>query len=276
MFKNTVFSAVIIIFLLPVILIGQEDTTYVKGQVIIKVASPFSAIETINNIVETEQSWFNSLAQQYQINELKHIFNSNQYKNRQYYLAFFPEIYSVEEIVNSFSLEQQVELAIPNSIVELTGVPNDPFYNLQWALTKIKADSAWDIESGNSSVIIGITDSGTDLGDLFGRSPHPDLYGNLWNDNGSFGHNVVDTLLLPHDGFGHGTHVAGIAAAVTNNDTGICGIAGGGFGGDEGVQIMTVKCLNDLGRGYLSTVSEAVHWAADPDDNPATLDGAHV
>lgn len=255
---------------------AQEDTTYVAGQVIIKVETPFSTIGTESGIVVTEQSWFNSLAQQYDISELRQVFNSSQLRFRKYYLAVFSEEYTVEEVMGAFEAESEVIYAAPNAIGEFYAEPNDEFYNLQWGLRKIKADLAWNIESGNSSVIVGILDSGTDLGDSVASSPHPDLWDNLWNDNGMYGYNARQPGEFPHDGFGHGTHVAGIAGVVMNNTEGVASVAGGGFGGDDGVQIMTVKMGSDDGEIQLAWAAEAVRWAADPDDDPATFDGAHI
>jgi len=119
---------------------------------------------------------------------------------------------------------------------------NDSYFNQQWALSKIQAAQAWDINSGSSNVILAILDSGIDLGDPESGNPldpHPDLEGNLLNFNQVYGINLVDNR-PPYDVRTHGTHVAGIAGAITNNGIGIAGIAGGGYAGN-GVKLLIIK-----------------------------------
>jgi subtilisin family serine protease len=119
-------------------------------------------------------------------------------------------------------------------------VPNDSLYSDEWWLNRVSAPAAWEITHGDSNVVIGIIDTGVDY-------LHPDLRPNLWHNwaevnglpgvdddgNGfvddSIGWDFVDAPELPSSGdhlvrdsdpmdeFGHGTFVAGIAAAATNN-----------------------------------------------------------
>ncbi len=112
--------------------------------------------------------------------------------------------------------------------------PNDPDFELQWGLTKAKVASAWDVEPGDPSAVIAIIDTGTQL-------THPDLDGNLWSNPGETpgnstdddGNGFVDDVngwdfvtedASPLDDDGHGTHVAGIAAAESNNNLGGSGV----------------------------------------------------
>lgn len=260
--RNHLF-AITLVILVSGLVIAQPEPEYVEGQVVLKVTTPFINIEMLNGIVSTEQSWFNSIAQQYQIRELRAIFNSSYAKFQKYYLAVFDSSYTVEEIINTLESEPEIEFAEPNYIFQIFGTPNDPFFNFQWGLIKIQADLAWNIESGNSSVIIGVVDTGTDLGDISATSPHPDLLSNLWSGNVFYGYNVIIPFQAPHDNNGHGTHVAGIIAAETNNSTGIAGMAGGGFGGDDGIRIMSVKGLRISGGGFAAELANGIVWAAD-------------
>ncbi|NIT56854.1 MAG: S8 family serine peptidase [Aliifodinibius sp.] len=272
--KNLLYVALVSLWL-PLIAFAQQQNEYAEGQAVLKVVNPFTTIETVNGIVSTEQSWFNSLADQYQISELKPIFESPNAEFDKYYLAVFDSTYTVDEVVNAFTVESEVEYAEPDYIFIAFGTPNDPFFNLQWGLSKIEADLAWDIESGNSSVVVGVVDTGTDLLDD-GGSPHPDLINNLWNGNGIYGWNTVIPGQLPDDDNGHGSHVAGIIAAETNNNTGVAGMAGGGFGVDDGIRIMSVKGLRLDGIALAHQAAPAIVWAADPDGDPATDDGADI
>jgi subtilisin family serine protease len=87
-------------------------------------------------------------------------------------------------------------------------------------------------------------DTGVDL-------DHPDLAGNVVS-----GYNVISPGAPPQDDHGHGTHVAGIVAAITNNNVGVAGVAGG-------CRIMPVKVLNNVGEGTDFDVATGIQWAAD-------------
>lgn len=138
-----------------------------------------------------------------------------------------------------------VVYAEPHYIYKVSGekfTPNDSLLSDQWGLTKISAPQAWDITTGSSSVPIGIVDTGVDW-------MHPDLYGNIWHNPhwqtdvdfpaDSIGWDFGGSDGTPdnnpeEDGPHHGTHVAGIAAAIANNKIGIAGTA-------PGCKIMAVK-----------------------------------
>ncbi|MEW6404711.1 MAG: S8 family peptidase [Chloroflexota bacterium] len=121
-------------------------------------------------------------------------------------------------------------------------IPTDPFFGDQYGLTAINAPQAWDYTTGSSSVTIAIVDSGVDL-------THPDLAANLLN-----GYDFVNSDGDPMDDNGHGTHVAGITAAVTNNGVGVAGVAGG-------AQILPVKVLNASGNGTFNNVALGIIYA---------------
>ncbi len=123
-------------------------------------------------------------------------------------------------------------------------IPNDPGFANQYGLTAIRAPQGWDLATGSSSVTIAILDSGVDMG-------HGDLAGKL-----VAGYDFVNGDSIPQDDYGHGTHVAGIAAALTDNGAGIAGVS-------WGARIMPVKVLNSVGNGTYSNVSAGIVWAVD-------------
>lgn len=140
-----------------------------------------------------------------------------------------------------------VEVAEPNYIAyALDTLPNDSFYSNQWGLTKIGAPAAWDITTGGSNVVIAVVDTGIDLS-------HPDF-----SCSGKLlpGWDFVHDSGFPDDDHGHGSHVAGIAAACANNGAGITGLA-------WGARLLPVKVLDSLGNGYYSNVAEGIRYAAD-------------
>ncbi|MFI7386318.1 S8 family peptidase [Streptomyces sp. NPDC049813] len=119
----------------------------------------------------------------------------------------------------------------------------DPMRDQQWALDTLKLPDAWHDAKGDDTVI-AVVDSGVDL-------DHPDLKDRLVR-----GYDVVDGDRTPQDGYGHGTHVAGIAAADTDNGTGIAG-------GAPGAKIMPVRVLGQDGSGTNADITRGIVWAAD-------------
>lgn len=121
---------------------------------------------------------------------------------------------------------------------------NDPAYaTYQWGLPQVHAAEAWGVTTGLASVRIAVLDTGID-------TSHPDLAGKVVATA-----NFTSSTTLG-DVYGHGTHVAGIAAAATNNGIGVAGL---GFNST----LQSVKVLGDDGSGYLSWVASGVVWATD-------------
>jgi thermitase len=137
-----------------------------------------------------------------------------------------------------------VEYAEPNYIIRAVLTPNDPYFSSQWGLTKIGAPQAWEVTTGSSDLTIAIVDSGIDL-------DHPDLSGKI-----ILGYDYVNGDWVPDDDYGHGTHVAGIAAAWTDNGQGVAGVS-------WGARLMALKVLNAGGSGSYANVASAVTYAAD-------------
>ncbi len=126
----------------------------------------------------------------------------------------------------------------------LTTEPNDTYYaDYQWNMPHIGLETAWDTTTGSSSVIIAIIDTGVDL-------THPDLSDKLVS-----GYDFVNGDSDPSDDEGHGTHVAGIAAATTNNSLGVAGVSWGS-------KIMPIKVLDSSGSGTYSQIAQGIQWAA--------------
>ena len=112
----------------------------------------------------------------------------------------------------------------------------------QWALSKVMAPEAWQITSGESTVIVAVLDTGID-------QTHEDLAGKVIAST-----NFTRSLTVA-DIHGHGTHMAGIIAA-TENGIGITGLA-------HDISLMNVKVAEDNGTCNAETVAEGIVWAVD-------------
>ena len=123
------------------------------------------------------------------------------------------------------------------------GAEGDPLSGDQYAIGQHGMESAWSKASGNG-VVVAIIDTGIDL-------DHPDLA-----DRIVAGYDWVDDDDTPNDENGHGTHVAGSAAAIGNNDVGVIGMA-------PEASIMPLKVLGADGSGNSEDIAEAIRWAAD-------------
>lgn len=119
---------------------------------------------------------------------------------------------------------------------------SDPRAAEQWALDAVGLPEAW-TRSAGGGVVIAIVDTGVDL-------DHPDLAPKL-----VAGIDLVDGDAIPDDPNGHGTHVAGIAAAATDNALGIAGAA-------PAAAIMPVRVLDVAGFGSDETIAAGIQWAA--------------
>ncbi len=137
-----------------------------------------------------------------------------------------------------------VEYVGPNYLAFATADPNDPFWPRQWNMVRVGMPQVWGEVLANPGLILAVLDSGVAL-------QHPDLAPSLVP-----GYDFVGDDTEPADDFGHGTHVAGIAAAVTNNGVGVAGVAGG-------ARLMPLKVLNANGAGTYFAIIQAIYYARD-------------
>ncbi len=151
----------------------------------------------------------------------------------------------VEAALRYFRGLPDVVYAEVDPIARVTYVPNDPFYATnQYGPQLIGVEQAWELTQGDPDVLVAVVDTGADF-------DHPDLAGKLvpgWD----FVNNDAD----PSDDNGHGTHVAGIIAAATDNGVGIAGV---GFN----TRVLVVKVLNERGSGFYSTIAQGIVYAVD-------------
>ena len=154
-----------------------------------------------------------------------------------------PKGYDAKRLLVALKGDPTIAYAEPDALAKAYYVPNDPSYPKQWGLPKIAAPTAWDSARSTESVRIAILDNGIDV-------DHPDLAKKIVAAKNFSSSKKVD------DVYGHGTHVAGIAAAITGNKVGVAGVA-------ISASLMTVKVLGDSGSGSYSGIINGVVWATD-------------
>lgn len=200
------------------------------------------------------------------------------------YIFNFGNGVSLEDAVNEIYNTGEVEYAQPKYIQQVYSAqftPNDPSLGQQYFINRISAPAAWDIQRGDTNVVIGIVDSGIDW-------DHPDLAANVknnyadpingidddgdgfvdnfrgWDFAGADYNNVVgdnDPMIMGANN-NHGSHVSGDASAVTNNGV---GVAGPGFN----CKLMGIKTSADNdtrgpgGTGLIIRGYEGIKYAAD-------------
>ena len=144
----------------------------------------------------------------------------------------------------------------PETLHEPSFVPNDPLLPSEWHLSKIQAFAAWDLVTGGSAPI-AILDSGVD-------GAHPDLAGKLVP-----GWNCYDDNADTSDVYGHGTQVAGSAAAEGDNGLGVAGLA-------LANPIMPIRVTGTNGWASDSAIIRGLTWAADHGARVANLSFAGI
>ncbi|GIW41469.1 MAG: hypothetical protein KatS3mg076_2046 [Candidatus Binatia bacterium] len=178
-------------------------------------------------------------------------------------------------VARAYAADPAVEYCEPDAVVEAAVVPNDPFlatrgswgqpFDDLWGVKLIGAPAAWDVTRG-AGVVIAVLDTGVDY-------THPDIAANIWvnpgevPDNGldDDGNGFVDDVrgwdfvnddADPMDDNGHGSHVAGTAAAVGNNGIGLVGVA-------FESRIMAVRALGTFGSARVSDLVEPILYAVE-------------
>ena len=123
-------------------------------------------------------------------------------------------------------------------------VPDDPKFDEQYGLKNINAPAAWDTTLGDPKVRIAVVDTGIDV-------DHPDLQGKVVAQKSFVGSN---TSASGDDNAGHGTAVAGVAAATTDNATGVAASC-------PDCSLMSAKVGNSLDRITVADEVQGINWA---------------
>lgn len=190
--------------------------------------------------------------------------------------AEFTKIQEVDALVNDLNKKDIIEFAEKVPLEKVLWTPNDPYYavisgkNFKWYLDVIKADSAWDIQTGNPNIKVAIVDN-------FVWGNHPDLQissSNLCKFTTSTQYTVGNaspsSSSIPQSSSNsayeasHGTHCAGLVGAINNNGIGIASIGGG-------VTLMGVAVGKESYPKYIQYGTEGVQWAANNGANVISM-----
>jgi len=234
--------------------------------------------------------------------------NSGLHDLSRFYELRFPENVDVNHVIDALQQNPNIRMAEPVMAFPLLAIPNDAEYYSQWHMAPAGLDphvyDAWDLETGSDSIKLGMIDSGVNYKhrDLEGNiwvNPGEDIDGDgvvydIDDLNGvdDDGNGVVDDLIGydfftgisggvypgedgggldtdPNDFSGHGTHCAGIAAAMVNNGYDVTGVAGGWYGGSRSFGGARIVCLRvgatgTDGNGYVNSnnCGTAIDYAA--------------
>ena len=159
----------------------------------------------------------------------------------------------VDAKLAAYSARSDVVYAESNYIAHAyLAAPNDPSFGSQWAYSKIQAVAGWSIYPSAYATTGGATLAIVDTGV---QASHPDLAGRVQTGSGATCLSGTCIAGPATDDNGHGTHVAGIAGATTNNATGVAGTS-------YESPIVPVKVLNSTGSGTYASVASGILWAA--------------
>ena len=156
---------------------------------------------------------------------------------------------NVLDVIDILMKHPDVISAEPDYVIRAAATtPNDPYRTEQWAIDKIQLRNAWDYTTGSSTIRVGVVDSGID-------GTHPELSNkiNVSLSRDFTGGNVA-TVSTVTDSNSHGTHVAGIIGAATNNSVGVSGTC-------YNVELVSLQVLDSSGDGTITSVYQAVDYA---------------
>ncbi|SDX32868.1 thermitase [Marininema mesophilum] len=152
---------------------------------------------------------------------------------------------SAQQAIKDYNKMPDVEYAEPVIKYKAFWTPNDPLYaSDQYGPQKMQVPAAWDVTKGSSDVKVAVVDTGVQF-------DHPDLKGQILQ-----GYDFVDNDNDAKDEQGHGTHVSGTVAALTDNGVGVAGVA-------PNVKVLAVRVLDENGSGTNEGVAKGITYAAD-------------
>lgn len=197
------------------------------------------------------------LVKQLGITAITHPFQTRSHRLNRTYQISFSDAAQIDNIISVWKAQSYIEYAEKIPVYEIDYIPNDYTASQQYYIGKIQAQNTWDLTKGDTNVVIAVIDAAVMTG-------HPDLEANMfhnWKEEGGTagvdddGNGYIDDVMgwdaangdnNPNPGvianFDHGTHVAGCASAVADNNLGVAGV---GFS----CRILPIKAKADGSTG---------------------------
>ncbi len=269
----TKYFLIIFLYFIANNLYSQSEKIILK----LKQNTPAEVVKNFKyNNAKTGNTSIAKLCRDFNITNTKQVFQKliNNFKEEELSKYNLDKIFISD--INTSDLSRARRLLMKNEYIEYAQVnnkyilnnfsPNDPYYTYQYYINKTNVQNVWGITMGDTAIVIGIIDSGSDF-------LHPDLNGafkinyneipnnNIDDDNNGFvddylGWNFIDNNGNPTDDniFSHGTAISGMLGARINNGIGIVSIA-------PKCKLLILKAFNSQGIGYDSDVASAILYA---------------
>ena len=234
----------------------KASPKFVEGEIYFKVKPEFAKkIKTTSKAVQIsdEMPFFNDriVKNKLAVSKIEKPFLNAKNKDLNNIIRLkISETENIDKVIDDLKADGYYQYVEKVPVRTIISVPSDTSYTKQWSLKKIKAPQAWDVNPGGSTVVVAVVDNAV-------QTNHIDLAANIvagkdMSSAGDFDPNP------PNATFNHGTHVAGIVSAVTNNITGIAAAA------NNKVKIMPIKATPDGGSANSIYYGfEGVQWAVD-------------
>lgn len=170
-----------------------------------------------------------------------------------------PSHENLEKLMEYFRKQSNVEFVEQNYKVFAQANPNDIYYENQWNLSVVNLEAAWDQKRFSKSIKVAVLDSGlipnhTDLEPNVLKGVN--FIGSEFNENPAYYNIVNNDISDKNSESSHGTHVAGIIGAVTNNNNGVAAVS-------WGVNILPVKVLDENLEGSYFDIAQGIYYAVD-------------
>ncbi|MCO5259552.1 MAG: S8 family serine peptidase [Crocinitomicaceae bacterium] len=274
--KKTLFSLYFLL-ILPVLSFGQTfSSNYQDGKIWFKMTNETRFSLELNSNPDklplNTIPGLDAVAKKYGATNLSKPFHIAK-ESKELQLTFmveFTDYSNIDQFIRELSSLKNVEYAEKVPLYKHFLTTNDPYYSSQWGLTKINAQGAWNYFSTGSTVVVAIVDDAV-------KRDHPDLAPNLWVNPGEIPGNGIDddgngyiddvngydvgsgdnNPNPPSTQYGHGTHVAGIVSAASNNGIGVSSIG-------YSCKLMCVKATDSptvVSHGYQGITYAAANGA---------------